>query len=54
MNSSNFSHWKPKKKKMNTENVCIGISDPQYKILMLSPPIIFKYFYKLLKDFNEA
>lgn len=41
-------------KKMNTENVCIGISDRQYKILMLFPPIIFKYLYKLLKGFNEA
>ena len=53
MNSSKFSHWKLKKKK-NTENLCIGISDPQYKILMPFPPVVFKYLYKLLKGFNEA
>lgn len=41
-------------KKVNTENLCIGISDPQYKILMPFPPIVFKYLYKLLKGFNEA
>lgn len=42
------------KKKKNTENLCIGISDPQYKILMPFPPVVFKYLYKLLKGFNEA
>ena len=37
------------KKKKNTENLCIGISDPQYKILMPFPPVVFKYLYKFIQ-----